>query len=139
VIINNSININKTNNHLPPVLPEQTRPWHLTLEILICQIKIFYLRLITIRHVILVKDAWVLLSTCRYILEYALDVYVHESLTVWKSNYRADGFSTKKNHHKWTQFWKWLFSNILLFYLDVVWFGRWPEPWNFKTSHFRIL
>ena len=37
------------------------------------QIKIFYLRLITIRHVILVKDAWVLLSTCRYILEYALD------------------------------------------------------------------
>jgi hypothetical protein len=31
--------------------------------------------------------------------------------------------------------------NILLFYLDVVhvWFGRWPEPWNFKTSHFRIL
>jgi hypothetical protein len=31
------------------------------------------------------------------------------------------------------------FSNILLFYLDVVWFGRWPEPWNFKTSHFRIL
>jgi hypothetical protein len=38
-----------------------------------------------------------------------------------------------------TQFWKWSFSNILLVYLDVVWFGRWPEPWNFKTSHFRIL
>jgi hypothetical protein len=35
--------------------------------------------------------------------------------------------------------WKWSFSNILLFYLDVAWFGRWPEPWNFKTSHFRIL
>ena len=54
----------------------------------ICQIKIFYLRLITIRHVILVKDAWVLLSTCRYILEYALvvleyalDVYVHENVS----------------------------------------------------------
>jgi hypothetical protein len=47
----------------------------------ICQIKIFYLRLITIRHVILVKDAWVLLSTCRYILEYALDVYVHENIS----------------------------------------------------------
>jgi hypothetical protein len=31
------------------------------------------------------------------------------------------------------------FSNILLFYLDVVWFGRWSEPWNFITSHFRIL
>jgi hypothetical protein len=29
--------------------------------------------------------------------------------------------------------------NILLFYLDVVWFGRWPEPRNFKTSHFRII
>jgi hypothetical protein len=37
-----------------------------------------------------------------------------------------------------TQIWKWSFSNILLFYLDVVWFGRWQEPWNFKTSHFRI-
>ena len=47
----------------------------------ICQIKIVYLRLITIRHVILVKDAWVLLSTCRYILEYALDVYVHENVS----------------------------------------------------------
>jgi hypothetical protein len=46
-----------------------------------CQIKIFYLRLITIRHVILVKDAWVLLSTCRYILEYDLDVYVHENVS----------------------------------------------------------
>jgi hypothetical protein len=33
----------------------------------------------------------------------------------------------------------WSFSNIRLFYLDVVWFGRWPEPWNLKTSHFRIL
>jgi hypothetical protein len=22
---------------------------------------------------------------------------------------------------------------------DVVWFGRWPEPWNFKTSHFQII
>ena len=33
------------------------------------------------RHVILVKDAWVLLSTCRYILEYALDVYVHENVS----------------------------------------------------------
>jgi hypothetical protein len=37
------------------------------------------------------------------------------------------------------QFWKWSFSNILLFYLDIVWFGRWPEPWNFKTSHFWII
>ena len=33
------------------------------------------------RHVILVKDAWDLLSTCRYILEYALDVYVHENVS----------------------------------------------------------
>jgi hypothetical protein len=33
------------------------------------------------RHVILVKDAWVLLSTCRYILEYPLDVYVHENVS----------------------------------------------------------
>jgi hypothetical protein len=41
----------------------------------------------------------------------------------------------KKPHLKKTQFWKWSFSNILLFYLDVVWFDRWPEPWNFKTSH----
>jgi hypothetical protein len=30
-------------------------------------------------------------------------------------------------------------NDILLFYLDVVWFDRWPEPWNFKTSHFRII
>ena len=37
--------------------------------------------MITMRHVILVKDAWVLLSTCRYILEYALDVYVHENIS----------------------------------------------------------
>jgi hypothetical protein len=27
----------------------------------------------------------------------------------------------------------------LLFYLDVVWFGRWPEPWNFKNDNFRII
>ena len=33
----------------------------------------------------------------------------------------ACGFSTKK-FIKSTQFWKWSFSNILLFYLDVVWF-----------------
>jgi hypothetical protein len=26
-----------------------------------------------------------------------------------------------------------------VFYLDVVWFGRWPEPLNFKTSHIRII
>ena len=25
-----------------------------------------------------------------------------------------------------------------LFCLQV-WFGRWPEPWHFKTSHYRIL
>jgi hypothetical protein len=28
-------------------------------------------------------------------------------------------------------------SSIL--YSPSGWFGRWPEPWNFKTSHFRIL
>jgi hypothetical protein len=48
-------------------------------------------------------------------------------------------FQHLKKHQKKTQFWKWSFSNILLYYLDVVWFGRWPEPWNFKTNHFRIL
>ena len=32
-----------------------------------------------------------------------------------------------------------IFKHSVILFRCSIWFGRWPEPWNFKTSHFRIL